>query len=47
VAGEAHRAALAAAGPPRDWAALPAHSAPALDLLAELHLTREARLFVS
>jgi urease accessory protein len=47
VAGEAHPAALSAARPPRDWAALPAHSAPALDMLAELHLTREARLFVS
>ncbi len=47
VAREAHTAALTAAGPPPDWAALPAHGAPALDLLAEHHLTREARLFVS
>jgi urease accessory protein len=29
------------------WAALPAYSAPALDLLAELHTRAELRLFVS
>ncbi|WP_066365346.1 urease accessory protein UreF [Herbidospora mongoliensis] len=30
-----------------DWSALPAHAAPALDLLAEQHLRTEVRLFVS
>ncbi|MFO7252901.1 MAG: urease accessory UreF family protein [Actinomycetes bacterium] len=30
-----------------DWSALPSWSAPALDLLAEAHLRREVRLFVS
>lgn len=30
-----------------DWAALPSHAAPALDLLAEQHLRTEVRLFVS
>lgn len=30
-----------------EWAALPAHAAPALDLLAEQHLRTEVRLFVS
>ncbi|WP_043640534.1 urease accessory protein UreF [Nonomuraea candida] len=29
------------------WAALPAHSAPALDLLAEQHAQAEVRLFIS
>lgn len=29
------------------WAALPAHAAPALDLLAERHRTNEVKLFVS
>jgi urease accessory protein len=37
-------AAAAAAGPP---AALPADAAPALDLLADYHLTAEVRLFAS
>jgi urease accessory protein len=43
----------ASAAPPpsgadrHDWAALPSHAAPALDLLAEHHLRREVRLFVS
>ncbi|GII78364.1 urease accessory protein UreF [Sphaerisporangium rufum] len=36
-----------AAGSPAAWAALPAHTAPALDLLAEQHLRTEVRLFVS
>ncbi|MEO3856340.1 urease accessory UreF family protein [Acrocarpospora sp. B8E8] len=30
-----------------DWSDLPAHAAPALDLLAEQHLRTEVRLFVS
>jgi urease accessory protein len=42
VASEAARAAASA-----DWASLPAHGSPALDLLAELHLAAEARLFES
>jgi hypothetical protein len=37
-------AALVAAGPA---AALPADAAPALDLLADFHLTAEVRLFAS
>jgi urease accessory protein len=41
-AGDAARAA--AAGSP---AALPADAAPALDLLADFHLTAEVRLFAS
>ncbi|MFF5211909.1 urease accessory protein UreF [Streptosporangium sp. NPDC000396] len=32
---------------PADWEALPAHAAPALDLLAERHVRAEPRLFVS
>jgi urease accessory protein len=40
----ARDAALAAAGAP---AALPADAAPALDLLADFHLTAEVRLFAS
>jgi urease accessory protein UreF len=35
---------LAAAGPP---ASLPSDSTPALDLLADVHLTAEVRLFAS
>jgi urease accessory protein len=37
-------AARAAGGPPK---ALPADAAPALDLLADFHLTAEVRLFAS
>jgi urease accessory protein len=37
-------AAAAAAGPP---SGLPAAAAPALDLLADYHLTAEVRLFAS
>lgn len=40
----AERAALAAAQPPRS---LPCAGAPALDLLADFHLTTEVRLFAS
>ncbi|WP_433254297.1 urease accessory protein UreF [Streptosporangium sp. CA-135522] len=36
-----------AAGAPLEWEALPAHAAPALDLLAEGHVRAELRLFVS
>ncbi|MFC7644059.1 urease accessory UreF family protein [Streptosporangium lutulentum] len=32
---------------PTGWEALPAHAAPALDLLAERHIRSELRLFVS
>jgi urease accessory protein len=39
--------ACAAAADRLTWAALPAHAAPALDLLAEHHLRAETRLFVS
>jgi len=39
---------LGSAAPPAPrWEALPAHSAPALDLLAEQHAQAEVRLFVS
>ncbi len=34
-------------GSPATWADLPAHSAPALDLLAERHARAQVRLFVS
>ncbi|MGD0068788.1 MAG: urease accessory protein UreF, partial [Streptosporangiaceae bacterium] len=40
----ARRAARTAADPP---SALPCDSAPALDLLADFHLTAEVRLFAS
>jgi urease accessory protein len=40
----ARRAAKDAAGPP---SSLPADGAPALDLLADFHLTSEVRLFAS
>lgn len=50
VAAQAHGAATSAFSDldraPR-WGALPAHSAPALDLLAEQHAQAEVRLFVS
>ncbi|GAA4221790.1 urease accessory protein [Streptosporangium album] len=36
-----------AAGAPAGWESLPAHAAPALDLLAEGHVRAELRLFVS
>jgi urease accessory protein len=36
-----------AATTPTGWEALPAHAAPALDLLAERHIRAELRLFVS
>jgi urease accessory protein len=44
IDGCAARAARAAAGPP---SSLPANGAPALDLLADYHLTAEVRLFAS
>ncbi|MFC4112955.1 urease accessory protein UreF [Nonomuraea zeae] len=50
VAAEAGRAAancLPDPGLPDAWAALPAYSAPALDLLAQRHARAEVRLFVS
>jgi urease accessory protein len=42
VAADATRAAAS-----EDWASLPAHGSPALDLLAELHGSADARLFES
>ncbi|MBG0828946.1 urease accessory protein UreF [Planomonospora sp. ID67723] len=52
LAPDLERIASAAAAPPdlaaaSTWAGLPAHAAPALDLLAERHLRAELRLFVS
>ena len=44
ITATAEQAALHAAGPPRD---LPFPSAPALDLLAQAHITAEVRLFES
>ncbi|PZG08169.1 urease accessory protein UreF [Nonomuraea aridisoli] len=46
LAAVAARARLATAGPPH-WEALPAGSAPALDLIAEQHAQAAVRLFVS
>ncbi|GAA2098879.1 urease accessory protein UreF [Actinomadura alba] len=47
LADDVDAVAARAAAEPDDWAALPAVSAPGLDLLAELHLRSEVRLFES
>lgn len=47
LATEVDAIAARAASEPDDWGALPALSAPGLDLFAELHLRSEVRLFES